>query len=564
MGRGTAIETAMTKGYSMKDIRDMSWDRFIEVTEAEPKQIVVNQQGKRYVCLDVAYWDPDKKKSTHKRKIIGYLGEDGEVILTGSEGDTRPRTRPRPERYATVMEIGRTLLFDAIADRTGLRPVVEKVFGRDSAPILTCAYYLAGHSGALCHCEQWSAGSVTPFDGKLGDQRISELLVRITFDLRSRFFERWLARLGDDDNYALDITSISSYSDLMVYVRAGYNRDHENLEQVNMALLIGSKSRLAGYYTMLPGNINDKTSLRRFIRTVEAHGFRKFSMVMDKGFYSAENVDEIYRLGVRFTISVENRVARAREAIDAVRDTLSSFDNFLRLGTSSVYCHSELRHWDTDGKSHRCYTHVYFDPRRKEDEIRHFYEKLDDVRRRILAGEDDARELPMARKYLVVTHGRGISVAANQKAIEDRLSYAGYLVILSNHVKDPREALRIYRDKETAENGFDDLKNEMDLMRLRIHSEATMEGKVFIAFLALVLRMEMSNVMEADPTLCNLSRREVIEEMTLLRRSSIGDSVLYTERTKLQKNVIRAFGISAPFKDVIPAEAGDEAADLVK
>lgn len=85
-----------------------------------------------------------------------------------------------------------------------------------------------------------------------------------------------------------------------------------------------------------------------------------------------------------------------------------------------------------------------FISRKRDDKIGYFYEKLDDVRRRILAGEEDTRELPMARKYLVATHGRGISVAANQKAVEDRLSYTGYLAILSNHVKDPREALRIY------------------------------------------------------------------------------------------------------------------------
>lgn len=47
--------------------------------------------------------------------------------------------------------------------------------------------------------------------------------------------------------------------------------------------------------------------------------------------------------------------------------------------------------------------------------------------------------------------------------------------------------------------------------------------------------MEMSNIMDSDSALCNLTRREVIEEMMLLRRSSIGNSILHTERTKLQK-----------------------------
>lgn len=69
----------------------------------------------------------------------------------------------------------------------------------------------------------------------------------------------------------------------------------------------------------------------------------------------------------------------------------------------------------------------------------------------------------------------------------------------------------------------------------------------------------MSNIMDSDSALCNLTRREVIEEMMLLRRSSIGNSILHTERTKLQKNVIRA-SASQPRSRTSCPEAGDDTA----
>ncbi|RDI91906.1 hypothetical protein Q502_10610, partial [Mesotoga sp. Brook.08.YT.4.2.5.2.] len=53
-------------------------------------------------------------------------------------------------------------------------------------------------------------------------------------------------------------------------------------------------------------------------------------------------------------------------------------------------------------------------------------------------------------------------------------------------IKDPVEALRVYRNKDTIEKSFDDLKNQLDMKRLRIHSAASMDGRLFVQFIALI------------------------------------------------------------------------------
>ena len=45
-------------------------------------------------------------------------------------------------------------------------------------------------------------------------------------------------------------------------------------------------------------------------------------------------------------------------------------------------------------------------------------------------------------------------------------------MLATNDIKDPVEALEIYRMKDTVEKHFDDLKNDLDMKRLRIHSAA--------------------------------------------------------------------------------------------
>ena len=67
------------------------------------------------------------------------------------------------------------------------------------------------------------------FTESLASQRISELLTRITPTTQQEFFGKWAASNKQDEYYAMDITSVSSYSDFIEFVRWGYNRDGDDL-----------------------------------------------------------------------------------------------------------------------------------------------------------------------------------------------------------------------------------------------------------------------------------------------------------------------------------------------
>ena len=67
-----------------------------------------------------------------------------------------------------------------------------------------------------------------------------------------------------------------------------------------------------------------------------------------------------------------------------------------------------------------------------------------------------------------------------------RERYAALFCILSNKIKDPMEALRVYRTKDVVENSFDDLKNQLDMKRLRVHDSGVMDTRLFLQFLALI------------------------------------------------------------------------------
>jgi transposase len=87
-------------------------------------------------------------------------------------------------------------------------------------------------------------------------------------------------------------------------------------------------------------------------------------------------------------------------------------------------------------------------------------------------------------KYLTAKKTKsGTAYKINHKAVEKELESAGYLVLITNRIKNAEEALGWYRAKNVVEKGFLKLKNAVDLGRLRVHSQESMQNKIFIGFI---------------------------------------------------------------------------------
>jgi len=96
----------------------------------------------------------------------------------------------------------------------------------------------------------------------------------------------------------------------------------------------------------------------------------------------------------------------------------------------------------------------------------------------------------MYEKYFNVrdTPKRGRTVEYNDQAIQDYIENDScYWVLMSTEEKDCRKALSGYRTRNDVEVSFDDVKDPLDMRRLRNHTEQTVKGKVFIIFIALIL-----------------------------------------------------------------------------
>lgn len=90
--------------------------------------------------------------------------------------------------------------------------------------------------------------------------------------------------------------------------------------------------------------------------------------------------------------------------------------------------------------------------------------------------------------YPVTLHAyldKVVSVSVKDEAIAEKLANAGYFVLLSKSRMTSEQVLSHSRDKIQVEKSFMNLKDHLNMRRLRESSEQGLKGKIFIQYLAL-------------------------------------------------------------------------------
>ncbi len=160
----------------------------------------------------------------------------------------------------------------------------------------------------------------------------------------------------------LDITSTSSYSELIQDVEWGYKRDKEQLAQINLCMLMGENltSRLPIDQVVYSGSLKDVTTLKTTLSKMEAiSGDKPVLTVMDKGFFSTRNVNAMLNRPhpIRFVVAVPFTSQFAKKMVASERKDIDHLQRTLVLGENSMRAVTRERAWD---EKHRLYTHVYY------------------------------------------------------------------------------------------------------------------------------------------------------------------------------------------------------------
>lgn len=533
---------------------------------------IVNQFDKRsgitYVYESVSYWDKEKQQPRAKRTLIGKRDpQTGEVIPTDGRGKRRNvilenvqplKPGPVPSFAVNRRFYGATYLLDEIGKKLGLSEDLKQCFPNTYKQIQSIAYYLILESDSpLFRFEKWSMLHRHPYDKNITSQRSSELFADILEEQRSKFIRLQERRRSEDEYWSYDTTSLSSYSQTLRQVQYGKNKEDDRLPQINLALVFGENSGLPFYYRKLAGNIPDVSTVNNLLTDFQALGFEKVKLVMDRGFYSEANINGLLKEHLKFIVAVQTNVSFVRNTIDTVYNSHRCFENF--DDQHELYSQTVLTEWnyqqerpykkDVIVEKRRIHLHIYFNIEKFAEDETNFDRKLMAMRKELLSGKRVPEHETFYRKYFEMkeTLIRGVQVTVKEEAVRKTKRYYGYFTLLSNEKMDAMTALQLYRNKDIVEKAFGNIKDRFNLRRLLVSSEKSLDGKLFVGFVALIYLAYIKKYMHETGMFEKYTLQTLLDKIDMIECfENPGYDLRVGEVLSKQRQIYEALGINPP------------------
>jgi transposase len=143
-------------------------------------------------------------------------------------------------------------------------------------------------------------------------------------------------------------------------------------------------------------------------------------------------------------------------------------------------------------------------------------------------------------------NGKIISLRRRANAISQAANRFGKTILLSAKKREWMEVLSLYRERDEVEKKFDDLKNELNVMPLRVQKTATLQGLIFIFFISLVLRAILLQRARIAGLLDKSSLEEIIMDLSKLRAVKVGTIWRLTEVSKRQRTIFEKLDFAIP------------------
>ncbi len=449
--------------------------------------------------LEGKYFHPNTK----------YFAIFGKPLPTGGAvskpGRPRKKTNLQPQRKeGDRAAFGLTLACHAVARELHLSELLEQSFGRSmSNKIMAAAsFFAAGAPGGLSHIDEFTKNHMCFTDCVLTSQNLSELYRSLLPYDCNEFFRRWIKLCCADDYICYDVTSISNYSSSIPSVAYGYNRDKEQLPQINVGMFCTIKRELPVFFSWYNGSINDFTNLPYVLEQAENAGLdlsNPLTLVMDGGFAVTDTLEDAWQHGCQFIVGAPLSFCETvRERMLAWRRMpLASDQGFIILPDETIRYKAE------PFRIGRVNTRLMMFKSPKTaaaDEV--------NLASRVSQAAEELRQAKSLSDYKLKrcsefyevekSDSGGYAFNLKERKYSELLELNGcFALFCTRDDLQPEEALKIYRAKDCVEKAFAALKNDILDERLEVKRQESINGKLFLAFIGMILRKSLHNKLKS-------------------------------------------------------------------
>ena len=122
-----------------------------------------------------------------------------------------------------------------------------------------------------------------------------------------------------------------------------------------------------------------------------------------------------------------------------------------------------------------------------------------------------------------------------------------WIVSLTDTALSSVSLLNLYRNKDVVEKAFEDIKGRLSMRRLRVSSDVSLEGKLFVQYLALILISSIKKVMDDHDLYKEYTLDKLLNKLNLIDCHISTDGERYqSEIVEKQRLIFKYLGIPVP------------------
>lgn len=449
---------------------------------------VRNIKGNYYLYSVHSVRDPVRgrpKKVTDK-----YLGR------VTPEGLVKPRHERDLGEGFSVKEYGASALI--LQECEDLLSPVKLEFPREWREVFSFAMMRLIHNSAIKNLQHHYMSSFLPEtlgDAHLSPKAASRLLHALGRD-RERIVKLLKPFVYGSKMAVIDLTHVLTDSEGIASASPGYNSSREYGPQIKMILIHSLDRNTPVFYRFVPGSISDVSTISL---TVAEAGINRAVLIGDKGFYSGRNVECLEDEGLDYILPLK-RNSKEIEYGPIESGDKKRFEGFF------IHQRRPIWYYVRNQRSHRIVT--FLDESLKSEEARDYMLRIE-------------KEEAKLEEYYHKQHGMGT------------------ISVITNYEAATKEIYALLKGRIEIESVIDTFKNTLQADRTYMRDDESMEGWLFINFLALQMHYRIYNRLREEALLSKYSPKDILMHMSRLHKIKIQGEWRTSETPRKTKEIIQ-------------------------
>ncbi len=462
---------------------------------------------------------------------------------------------------SSCLKIGGFLVIRKIMEAYDIPGILSKYFpGKECGLFLDlAAYSLLCENNAAQYYPMYAYNHPL-FTEKMhiySDSHIAEFLASVTDDQRIAFLNEWNSVRDHREKIYIsyDSTNKNCQAGDIEIVEYGHPKDDDGLPIFNYSIAYDTNNREPLFYEQYPGSIVDVSQLQFMLEKAAGYGYKRVGFILDRGYFSRENIRYMDKCGYDFVIMVKGRMKFVKSLILENRGKFENIHSSYIREYKTYGMTIKQRMYVSDEKER--YFHLYYSERKAtaeheqvEAKISRMSEYLDSLKgKQVTIGNGYQKYFNLE---IYEPDGTFLFHREKTEVIQEELDLGGYFVIVTSQKMTAKDALELYKSRDASEKLFREDKSYLGNKSLRITTFEAAKAKIFIEFVALIVRCRMytllkdetgrlensPNYMTVPAALRELEKIEIVRGLDGVYRM---DHAV----TATQKTILKAFQMDA-------------------